>query len=192
MAFADVVDAKSSFTYRHSLGVTAIAVKLAEQLGLGLMRCHLVRRAALLHDIGKLSLSNAILDKPGKLDKAEWEAVRKHPELSQQILERIPSFTAIAAIAGRHHERLDGSGYPSGLYASLLSIEDRIVAMADIYGALSENRPYRQGWPPEQILAMMQEEVPQKLDPDCFEALKTILDRKARAQLPDASPAHVN
>ena len=108
-AFADVVDAKSSFTYRHSLGVTVVAVSLAEQLGLSPERCQLVRRAALLHDLGKLSVSNTILDKPGKLNDAEWHAVRRHPEISRRILERIPSFGSIAAIAGRHHERLDGT-----------------------------------------------------------------------------------
>ncbi|MGD0736956.1 MAG: HD domain-containing phosphohydrolase [Terracidiphilus sp.] len=191
-AFADVVDAKSPFTYRHSLGVTTVAVKLAEQLGLGPERCQLVRRAALLHDLGKLSLSNAILDKPAKLNKAEWDAVRKHPEISQQILQRIPSFAAIAAIAGRHHERLDGSGYHRRLQAADLSLEDRIVAMADVYTALSEDRPYRSGLAPERIVAIIREEVPRKLDPDCFEALKTVLALEDGAQLRDASPAHLN
>jgi putative nucleotidyltransferase with HDIG domain len=171
-AFADVVDAKSPFTYRHSLGVTHAAVGLAQQFGLSAERQKLIHRAALLHDLGKLSVSNTILDKPSKLDQDEWQVVRQHPQLSQQILSRIPSFSAIAKIAGSHHEKLDGSGYPFGLTGEQLTLEDRIVAMADVYGALSEDRPYRAGLAPEVILTILSKEVPTKLDPEVFEALQ--------------------
>lgn len=177
-AFADVVDAKSPFTYRHSLGVTEAAEGLAEQLGLDPARRQLIRRAALVHDLGKLAVSNSILDKPGKLTDAEWQAVREHPRLSQQILARISSFATIATIAGRHHEKLDGSGYPDGLKADQLTLEDRIVAMADLYGALSEDRPYRSGLKHEEILEILSKDVPQKLDPVCFEALQAYMKRK--------------
>jgi putative nucleotidyltransferase with HDIG domain len=170
-AFADVVDAKSSSTYRHSVGVTDIAEGISRQMGLSQPRRRLVYRAALLHDLGKLRVPNSILDKPGKLNDAEWLVMREHPVLSQQILERIPSFAPIARIAGRHHEKLDGSGYPHRLKAEDLTIEDRIVGLADFYGALSEDRPYRKAMPAEQIFALLREEVPQKFDPDCFEAL---------------------
>jgi putative nucleotidyltransferase with HDIG domain len=170
-AFADVVDAKSSSTFRHSIGVTDIAEGLSRQMGLSQPRRRLVYRAALLHDLGKLRVPNSILDKPGKLDEAEWLVMREHPALSQQILERISSFAPIARIAGRHHEKLDGTGYPHRLTAEDLSIEDRIVGLADFYGALSEDRPYRKAMPAEQIFALLREEVPQKFDPDCFEAL---------------------
>ena len=117
-AFADVVDAKSPFTYRHSIGVTAAADGLSKYFELPTEHRQLIHRAALLHDLGKLRISNSILDKPGNLDEEEWRAVREHPQISQQILERIPSFSAIAAIAGNHHEKLDGSGYPHGLSAA--------------------------------------------------------------------------
>lgn len=170
-AFADVVDAKSSSTYRHSVGVTDIAEGISRQMGLSQPGRGLVYRAALLHDLGKLRVPNSILDKPGKLNDAEWVVMREHPLLSQQILERISSFASIAKIAGRHHEKLDGSGYPHRLKGDDLSLEDRIVGMADFYGALSEDRPYRKAMPAEQIFAILREEVPQKLDPDCFEAL---------------------
>jgi putative nucleotidyltransferase with HDIG domain len=171
-AFADVVDAKSPFTYRHSVGVTEAAVGLADQFGFTPEHRQRIQRAALLHDLGKLRVSNAILDKPGKLNSEEFRIVQEHPELSQQILARIPSFAAISRIAGRHHEKLDGSGYPFGLTAEQLTLDDRIVAMADIYGALSEDRPYRRGLAPEQILAILSKDVPAKLDPDVFEALQ--------------------
>lgn len=188
-AFADVVDAKSPFTYRHSLGVTEAATGIAEQLGLSAPRRKLIHRAALLHDLGKLRVSNAILDKPGKLDDAEWKVVREHPLLSQQILDRIPSFAPIAAIAGRHHEKLDGSGYPFGLDASQLSLDDRIVAMADIYGALSEDRPYRAGLPPERILAILGADVPHKLDPEVFAALQRFMSTSPASTPPPQNPS---
>ncbi len=176
-AFADVVDAKSPFTYRHSLGVTDVAVGLAKQFGFEGDRLQRIHRAALLHDLGKLRVSNSILDKPGKLDADEFRIVQEHPEITQRILARIPSFAAISRIAGRHHEKLDGSGYPLHLTASQLTLDDRIVTMADIYGALSEDRPYRAGLPPEQILAILGKDVPSKLDPDVFEALEVFMER---------------
>ncbi len=177
-AFADVVDAKSSFTYRHSIGVTEATEGIAEQLGLPAQQRQTLHRAALLHDLGKLRVSNSILDKPGKLDASEWLVMREHPFLSQQILERVPAFALIARIAGRHHERLDGTGYPNRMEASALSLNDRVIGMADMYGALSEDRPYRGGLPAEQIIAILEKEVPLKLDPECFQALLRFMEAK--------------
>jgi HD-GYP domain-containing protein (c-di-GMP phosphodiesterase class II) len=178
-AFADVVDAKSPFTYHHSVGVMGAAVGIARQMGLKQERRQLVYRAALLHDLGKLRVPNTILDKQGKLDEAEWLVVREHPLLSQRIMERVPSFGEMARIAGRHHERLDGTGYPFGLKGGELSLEDRIVATADVYGALVEDRPYRKGLEAEQIIAILKKEVPGRLDPACFEALLVVMEEGA-------------
>jgi putative nucleotidyltransferase with HDIG domain len=176
-AFADVVDAKSSYTYQHSLGVTRVAEGISERLGLAAPQRRLIYRAAMLHDLGKLRVPNSILDKPGKLDESEWVVMREHPLLSQQILERISSFASISRIAGLHHERLDGSGYPHNLKADALSIEDRVVALADFYGAMSEERPYRKAIPTEQIFEILRKDVPLKYDPDCFEALKAWVEQ---------------
>lgn len=170
-AFADVVDAKSSFTYRHSMGVTDAAVDIARHMGLGPERVRLVHRAALLHDLGKLRVPNSVLDKQGKLDASEWAVVREHPRLTREILSRIGQFDELALIAGAHHEKLDGSGYPDRLSGADLPLEARIIAVADVYGALTENRPYRAGLPLEQVIAIMRNDIPHKLDPECFEAL---------------------
>jgi len=170
-AFADVVDAKSTFTYRHSLGVTTAAVSIALALGLNEERTQLVNRAALLHDIGKLRVPNSILDKPGKLDAEEWRVVQEHPRLTREILSRIGQFGELAEIAGAHHEKLDGTGYPDKLTADRLPLEARIIAVADVYGALTENRPYRPGLALEQVVEIMSRDIPHKLDADCFEAL---------------------
>lgn len=182
-AFADVVDAKSPFTYRHSLGVRDAAVGLAVELGYGAEQCRRIDRAALLHDLGKLRVSNCILDKQTPLDAEEWRVVQEHPELSRRILERIPSFAAISQITGKHHERLDGSGYPHQLTAAELTLDDRIVAMADFYGALSEDRPYRAGLPPDEVLRILSKEVPKKLDAEVFGALKRWMSQKGNRPL---------
>ncbi len=114
-AFADVVDAKSSFTADHSRRVTLYADMIAEELGFDPAHRRWLRRAGLLHDIGKLAVSNQILDKPGKPDEAEWQAIKSHPGHGEAILGRVAAFRDIAPLAGSHHERLDGRGYPRGL-----------------------------------------------------------------------------
>ena len=174
-AFADVVDSKSHFTFRHSIGVAELARGIAKNLGLPADRVRLVRRAALLHDIGKLSVSNSILDKKTRLTEAEWKVVEQHPGLTRRILEQIGPFREIAIVAGEHHEKLDGSGYPNRLMAPDLSMEARIIAVADVYGALSEDRPYRAGLSYEEILPIMRALAPRKLDGDCVNALISLI-----------------
>jgi len=173
LAFADVIDAKSPFTYRHSTGVAGAAVAIAKTLSMSDPEVTLIRRAALLHDIGKLSVPNTILDKPGKLTGDEWDVVRKHPQYSYEILKRIPNFRDLSEIAASHHEKLDGTGYFRGIAADRLSRPARILVVADIYDALSAKRPYRDALPLETVLEIMQRDAPHALDGSCFEALKS-------------------
>ena len=175
-AFADVVDAKSPFTYRHSVGVAEIATSLATVLLLPPDRVQLVRRAALLHDLGKLAIPNTILDKSGNLSAAEWDVVVQHPRLTREILARIEPFAELATIAGAHHEKLDGSGYPDKLTADQLSLEARIVSVADIYQALTERRPYRAGMSHAEAMNVLCRLAPQKLDPHCVAAIAIARD----------------
>jgi putative nucleotidyltransferase with HDIG domain len=170
-AFADVVDAKSPFTYRHSIGVANVSVMIARRLGLPPERVQLVRRAALLHDLGKLSVPNTILDKPGRLTENEHKIVAEHARLTRRILARIESFAELARIAGAHHERLDGSGYPDHLHSEELTIEARIIAVADTYSAMTEERPYRKAMTEEQAMDQLNGMIPQKLDARCVVAL---------------------
>jgi putative nucleotidyltransferase with HDIG domain len=140
LAFAEVIDAKSPFTYRHSTGVAEAAIAIGQQLDLSAQNITFLRRAALLHDIGKLSVSNAILEKPDKLNTYEFEVVKKHPYYTFEILKRIPGFGNLSEIAASHHEKLDGSGYFRGYGAEQLSLPARILVVADIYDALAANR----------------------------------------------------
>jgi putative nucleotidyltransferase with HDIG domain len=176
LAFADVIDAKSPFTYRHSTGVAGAAVAMAKTLGLSDTDVTMMRRAALLHDIGKLGVSNAILDKPGKLTDDEWASVKKHPFYTHEILRRIPGFGELSEIAASHHEKLDGSGYFRHLDAEHMPLAARILVVADIYDALAARRPYRDAMPIEAVFNIIAKDAPKALDIECFEALKCSCD----------------
>jgi len=188
-AFAEVVDAKSHFTFRHSVGVTDVASAIGKAMGLKQGRLQLLRRAALLHDLGKLRVPNSILDKTGKLDTAEWAIMQEHPALTRAILGRVGQFRELAYVAGAHHEKLDGSGYPDRLCAEELSLEARILTVADMYGAITEDRPYRRGSTPERALAMMQRDAAGKLDYDCLAALSTAISPVSHPAPPGPAPS---
>ena len=175
IAFGQIVDAKSPFTAGHSARVALVADQISEQLGLGIDERRWLRRAALLHDVGKLGVSNQILDKPGKLDPLEWAAVQRHALHTEQILGRISAFGVLARVAGAHHEKLDGTGYPRGLDARHIRLETRIITAADIFDALTADRPYRPALPTEQALAIMRDSVGTAIDADCFAALERCL-----------------
>jgi HD-GYP domain-containing protein (c-di-GMP phosphodiesterase class II) len=171
-AFAQVIDSKSPYTSGHSERVTLFADLVAEQMAFAAERRRWLKRAALLHDIGKLGVSNSILDKPGKLDAAEWEAMKQHAAHSETILSRIAAFGDLAGVAGAHHERLDGKGYPRGLAGEEIVLETRIITCADIFDALTAERPYRAAMPISKALGIMSEMVGTQIDADCFAALR--------------------
>jgi putative nucleotidyltransferase with HDIG domain len=174
-AFASVVDAKSPYTAHHSEGVTEIAGGLAGLLELDPPQRATLRRAALLHDVGKLGVSNRILDKPARLTQTEWTVVRRHPRWSMEILSRVGAFHDVARVAAAHHERLDGSGYHQGLTADELDAPSRILAVADVAEALSADRPYRSALGPDEVLAIVGDQAGRRLDADVVAALAQVL-----------------
>jgi HD-GYP domain-containing protein (c-di-GMP phosphodiesterase class II) len=173
-AFAGVVDAKSPFTFQHSERVAAFATSMGEILGLSRAERVRLKRAALLHDIGKLAVPNRILDKPGQLTEDEWGVVRLHPYYTYQILERVPVFGEFAFDASAHHERMDGRGYYRNLRGDQLSLPARILAAADKFDALSADRPYRQGMPPGRVCDVLSADAGFDLCPDCVTAVKHV------------------
>ena len=181
-AFGQVVDAKSPYTSGHSARVALYTDMIGEALGLSPQRRRWLKRGALLHDVGKLGVSNSVLDKAGALDRDEWDAVRQHAGFTETILGRIAAFAELATIAGAHHERLDGGGYPRGLTAEDISLETRIITTADIFDAITAERPYRGAIAVPKALEMMEKTVGTALDPACFEALKQAMARIPFAQ----------
>ena len=176
-AFAKVIDAKSPYTSGHSDRVALFTDLIAEEMGIDAEGRRFLKRAALLHDIGKLGVSNSVLDKPGKLEGEEWEQMKRHSEFSELILSRIHAFSEAAVIGGAHHERLDGKGYPRGLTAEAIPMEVRIVSTADVFDALTADRPYRAAMPIAKALAILWEGAGQSHDPVCITALERALDR---------------
>lgn len=176
-AFGMIVDAKSPYTYDHSSRVERYTLAIAKELGVHPSRHRFLRRAALLHDIGKLGVSNDILDKPGKLTETERTLVQHHASYTQEILARIKPFAEMAQIAGAHHERLDGKGYPLKLNAEDILLETRIITVADIFDAITAARPYRDAVPVDKTLSIMQKEIDTAIDETVLNALIAKIDK---------------
>ena len=171
-AFGQVVDSKSPYTSGHSARVALYTDMIAEALELSPERRRWLKRGALLHDVGKLGVSNSVLDKAGKLDISEWDEVKMHASYTETILSRIEVFSELAKVAAAHHEKLDGTGYPKGLNADQICLETRIITTADIFDAITAERPYRGAIPIPRTLEMMAENLHTAIDERCFEALK--------------------
>jgi HD-GYP domain-containing protein (c-di-GMP phosphodiesterase class II) len=140
-----IVDFRSSYTATHSGGVAVTASLLARRLLFEERECRLVRIAGHLHDLGKVAVPNAILEKPARLNASEFDVIRGHAYYTYQILSNIGGFEEITQWAAFHHERMDGRGYPFHYRGDALPLGSRILAVADVFTALTENRPYRQG-----------------------------------------------
>lgn len=141
--FGRVIDSRSRFTATHSAGVAAVAAAIGHLVDLGEDECYKLQLAGYLHDIGKLSVPNDVLEKKGALNHEELMLMRSHTYHTQRVLERIPAFQQIATVASHHHESLDGTGYPFHAKARKLSLSVRIMAVADVFTAITEDRPYR-------------------------------------------------
>ncbi len=143
--FSKIIDNKSHFTYNHSKGISEIAHKAAMLSGYDKITAQKVKIAGLLHDLGKLAIPTEILDKPGKLTEEEFMTIKSHTYFTKKILREIGGIDDIAEWAANHHEKLDGSGYPEGLTGENLDDISRLMAVCDMYQALTEDRPYRKG-----------------------------------------------
>jgi len=171
-SFADIVDAKSPFTYRHSTNVSRWARAVGAKFFTDETELVRLARAGLLHDVGKLGVSNTILDKNGPLFDAERTAMQAHPVHTWEILRRVRAFADFARMASLHHEKLDGTGYPWNVPGEGLDLQARILVVADIFEALTADRPYRVGMPVEAALGILQRDRGTRLDGDVIDALE--------------------
>jgi putative nucleotidyltransferase with HDIG domain len=169
-ALARTIDAKSPWTAGHSERVTASACLLAAQLEMSGAELEVVRRGSLLHDIGKIGISAAILDKAGDLTTEEMREMQAHPEIGARILSPIEAYGDVLSIVLYHHERMNGQGYPAGLRGDAIPFHARIVAVADVYDALTSDRPYRGGWARQRAIAWIRSAAGPDLDPDVVAA----------------------
>ena len=155
--FAHIVDYKSPFTSTHSIGVATVAETLTRFLGFDEETAEQMYLAGALHDIGKVAIGNEILEKPGRLTDEEFKTMKHHAAYTYYILSGIDGFDALRDWAAFHHERLDGTGYPFGKSAAELNTQERIMACADIYQALTESRPYKQGMSHEKATGILRD-----------------------------------
>lgn len=167
-------------TYQHCLLVTGIAVDFGLSLGVAKADIERLYSAAMFHDVGKAKVPLEILDKPGKLDAAEWVAMKSHPVLGAEILSRMGALAGLAKIALEHHEKLDGTGYPYGRRGEELDLETRIVTAADIFDALTADRPYRKAMSTAAALGIMRAEAGIALDGSVVAALERSIARLER------------
>jgi len=173
---------KDASTEMHTRRVATLAVEVGEQLGLSAGRLRRLAIGGLLHDMGKLSVPDAILQKPGPLDEEEFEQIKLHPQRGRELLSELGGFDQqTARLVLDHHERLDGSGYPRGLGGSDLDTETRILAVCDVYDALVSPRVYRPAWSVEQALGLLREEAGTAFDPQCVAALEQVLGHNVAA-----------
>jgi HD-GYP domain-containing protein (c-di-GMP phosphodiesterase class II) len=174
-ALTRAIDAKSPWTRGHSERVTKLADDLGRNLPLSEDQMRQLNISALLHDIGKIAVPEQILDKPGKLTDEEFAIVKKHPQTGADILSSIPSYETILPGILHHHERWDGTGYPMGLQGENIPLFARIICIADVYDALSEDRPYRRAWDKDQMVRFFEDQKGKMFDPELVDVfLKTI------------------
>ena len=165
-AFNQLLDLKDLNTGVHSTRLAEWAVRVAESVGLEEACLSDVEAAAILHDIGKIGVPDAILNKPGKLTAEERQIINKHPEYGWAIQRLIPGLEQVSLFTLHHHENFDGSGYPGGLRGSEIPIGSRIVTVIDAFDAMISNRPYRQGLPVEEAIRRLVKDSVTQFDPE--------------------------
>lgn len=172
---ANALEAKDPYTRGHSERVARMARRVAQACGLSEASAGVVAQAGLLHDLGKIGIPEAVLRKPGPLTEAEWELMRQHPVVGAQIVAPLEFFAEGAIIVRHHHERVDGSGYPDRLVGEDIPLGARIVAVADVYDALTSDRPYRARLPSAQAVARLQAQAGQALDRELVSSFCALL-----------------
>ncbi|MHC9539310.1 MAG: HD domain-containing phosphohydrolase [Vulcanimicrobiota bacterium] len=174
-SLAQAIDARDPYTYGHSKRVSEISREIATIMEQAPEEIHRIAVAGIVHDVGKIGVPESILHKPGKLSDEEFTAMKKHPEIAVKILEPLEQFYSLLPLVEGHHEKLNGKGYPQGLVSDEIPFGAKILAVADIYDALTSDRPYRKASTPGEALALMENQFKGDLDEDVLKALKRFL-----------------
>jgi putative nucleotidyltransferase with HDIG domain len=173
-----VLAARDAYTEEHTRRVALRSVQVGEELQLPPERLRVLAAGGLLHDMGKLSVPDEILNKPGALTDEEYEIVKRHSEWGEELLAQLGFPSDVRRLVRDHHERLDGSGYPFGAFGDQLDLETRIIGTCDVYDALISPRVYRGAWSHERALALLREEAGRQFDERCVGALERVLHRE--------------
>jgi len=177
-AMAVIVESKDPYTSGHQKRVMAIAVAIAEELNLDEDKISGIRMAAMIHDIGKISVPAEILSKPGQLTDIEFGMIKAHPEAGYNILKNIEFMYPVAQIVYQHHEKMDGSGYPRGLSGNDILVEARIITVADVVEAMATNRPYRPSLGIAEALKTIRRDRGTLYDPEAVDACLKLFEEK--------------
>ncbi len=184
LSWLQVLDRRDRETRHHSERVAHLTVQLGRAVGLSAGELLHLGRGALLHDIGKILLPDAILLKQGRLTAAEWEVMRRHPGYAQALLQPLPCLQPALAIPYCHHEKWDGTGYPRGLKGEAIPLAARLFAVVDVWDALRSKRPYRPAWPVEAVTAHILSQAGRHFDPQVAEAFLRLISPVGEAGAP--------
>jgi putative two-component system response regulator len=175
-SLARSIEGKDPYTHGHCERLSEYSARLGEHIGLNEDEITALRRAGVVHDIGKVAVPDAILLKPGRLTEDEWKLIREHPLVGERICAPLRSFRLVLPIIRHHHEKLDGSGYPDGLRGDAIPITARVLQIVDVFDALTTERPYKRAFPVDDALRIMQEEVAKGWwDPRIFEQFERLV-----------------
>lgn len=175
-AISMITEVKDPYTAAHQRRVASLAVSIAQEMDLPEQKIEGIRLAASIHDVGKIYVPSEILSKPGKISEAELSIIRNHPQIGYDILKNIEFLWPIAKIVLQHHERIDGSGYPAGLFGDEILLEVKVISVADVVEAISSHRPYRPALGTESALVEISKNKGILYDPDVVDACLTVLN----------------
>ena len=179
MILVKSLEERDEYTYGHSQKVAELAEKIAQEFGLPEKHVERIKTAALLHDVGKIGIPDSILKKTGRLSESEFNEIKKHPEIGWELLRSIKRFQKGEALWVKyHHEKIDGTGYPEGLKGDEIPLESKIIAVADVFDALTSDRPYRKAMDQKKAVELMKDMTGTSIDPDIFEVFLKVLERE--------------
>jgi uncharacterized domain HDIG len=187
-ALVQALEAKDTYTSGHSSRVGKLAASMAIEMNMSEDKMDLLKYASVLHDVGKIGVSEFILNKKDKLLDSEWESIRNHPVIGEEIVKKIKFMYDIGQVTRHHHERFDGNGYPDGLQGELIPLESRIIAVADTYDAMTSNRSYRNAKTHEEAITELRRVAGTQLDPKLVDVFCKVISYELASELVNNSP----